>query len=161
MLRAMSHDTSYELWNTSYELRAKTVTWKILPAPADDNTVRYLTRSRIVWCKIVPYIDKIQMSRLICAGWWLYGTGVVLKDHQPIRAKFLRSLYGGRRLQDFVNSASKFNSIVVKTLKPDLGSSRDGVPLKLKKPTWRHYNSSMRIVWAWFRPLLNLAGQYL
>jgi hypothetical protein len=29
-------------------------------------------------------------------------------------------LYGGRRLQDFVNSTGKFNSIVVKTLKPVL-----------------------------------------
>ncbi len=50
-----------------------------------------------------------------------------------IAEPFLRSLYRGRRLQDFANSASKFNSIVVKTLKPVLCSSHDGVPLKLKK----------------------------
>jgi hypothetical protein len=49
-------------------------------------------------------------------------------------------------LQDFVNSASKFNSIVVKTLKTVLCSSRDSVPLKFKKQTWRQYSSSMRIV---------------
>ncbi len=41
-------------------------------------------------------------------------------------------MYGARRLQNFVNSTGKFNSIVVKTLKPVLCSSRDGVPLKLK-----------------------------
>ncbi len=32
-----------------------------------------------------------------------------------------------------MNSTGKFNSIVVKTLKPVLGFSHDGVPLKLKK----------------------------
>jgi hypothetical protein len=42
-----------------------------------------------------------------------------------------------------VNSASKFNSIVVKTLKPVLCSSRDSVPLKFKKQTWRQYSSSI------------------
>jgi hypothetical protein len=36
-------------------------------------------------------------------------------------------------LQDFVNSTGKFNSIVVKMLKPVLCFSHDGVPLKLKK----------------------------
>jgi hypothetical protein len=36
---------------------------------------------------------------------------------------------------EFVNSTGKFNSIVVKTLKPVFCSSRDGVPLKLKKQT--------------------------
>ncbi len=45
-----------------------------------------------------------------------------------------------------------FNLIVVKTLKPFLCSYRDGVLLKFKKQTWRHYSSSLRIVWAWFRP---------
>jgi hypothetical protein len=35
-----------------------------------------------------------------------------------------------------VISASKFSSIV-KMLKPVLCSSRDGVPLKFKKQTWR------------------------
>jgi hypothetical protein len=34
-------------------------------------------RRMIVWCRIVLYIDKIQLSWLYCAGWWLYGTGVV------------------------------------------------------------------------------------
>ncbi len=33
-------------------------------------------------------------------------------------------------MQDFVNLTSKFNSIVVKTLKPILCFSYDGVPLK-------------------------------
>jgi hypothetical protein len=42
-------------------------------------------------------------------------------------------MYEVRRLQNFVNSTGKFNSIVVKTLKPILCSSRDGVPLKFKK----------------------------
>jgi hypothetical protein len=42
-------------------------------------------------------------------------------------------LYGGRRLQDFVNSTGKFNSLVVKTLKLVLCVSHDGVPLKFKK----------------------------
>jgi hypothetical protein len=48
-------------------------------------------------------------------------------------AKFLRSWYRGRRLQGFVNSASKFNSILVKTLKPVLCSFHDGVPLNSKR----------------------------
>jgi hypothetical protein len=69
---------------------------------------------------------------------------------------------GVRRLQNFVNSTGKLNSIVVKTLKLVLCSSRDGVLLKFKKHTWRQYSSSLRIVWAWFfRPLLNLAEHYL
>jgi hypothetical protein len=58
----------------------------------------------------------------------------------------LNQMYGPRRLQNFVNSTSKFNSIVVMTLKPILCSSRDGVPLKFKKQTWRQYSSSIRIV---------------
>ncbi len=70
-------------------------------------------------------------------------------------------MYGDRHLQNFVNSTGKFNSIVVKALKSVFCSSRDGVPLKFKKQTWRQYSSSIRIVWAWFWPLLNLAGQYL
>ncbi len=45
----------------------------------------------------------------------------------------LNKMYGGRRLQNSVNSTGKFNSVVVKTLKPVLCSSRDGVPLKFKK----------------------------
>ncbi len=67
--------TSFEIQVTSYELIS--VTWKIPPAPADDTTVRYLDRSMIVRRKIVPYIDRIQLSRLICTGLWLYGTGAV------------------------------------------------------------------------------------
>jgi hypothetical protein len=43
-------------------------------------------------------------------------------------------------LQDFVNSTTKFNSILVKTLKPVLCFSHDGVPLKLKKKTCRLYS---------------------
>ncbi len=42
-------------------------------------------------------------------------------------------MYGGRRLRNFVNSTGKFNPTVVKTLKSVLCSSRDGVPLKIKK----------------------------
>ncbi len=53
-------------------------------------------------------------------------------------------------MQGFVNSASKFNSTVVKTLKPVSRSFRDGVPLKFKKETWRHYGLSLWIVRAWF-----------
>jgi hypothetical protein len=36
-------------------------------------------------------------------------------------------------MQDFVNSTGKFNSIVVKMLKPVLYSSCDGPPLNYKK----------------------------
>jgi hypothetical protein len=60
-------------------------------------------------------------------------------------------------LQDFVNSTGKFNSIVVKTLKPVLCFSHDGVPLKFKTKTCRHYSLTVRIFSAWFRPLLNQA----
>jgi hypothetical protein len=74
----------------------------------------------------------------------------------------MRSLYGGLRLQDFVSSTSKFNSIVVKTLKPVLCFfSHDGVPLKFKKKTCRLYSLTVGIVSAWFQPLLNLTGKYL
>jgi hypothetical protein len=45
----------------------------------------------------------------------------------------LNLMNGGRRLQNFVKSTSKFNSMVVKTLKPVLCSSRDDVPLKFKE----------------------------
>jgi hypothetical protein len=50
---------------------------------------------------------------------------------------------------------------VVKTLKPVLCSSRDGVPLNIKKKYFRYYSLSVRIILAQFRPLLHLAGQYL
>jgi hypothetical protein len=64
-------------------------------------------------------------------------------------------------LQDFVSSTSKINLIVVKTLKPVLCFSYDGVPFKLKKITCRLYSSTVRIFSAWFQPLINLNGQYL
>ncbi len=48
-------------------------------------------------------------------------------------SEHLRSLHGGCRLQDFVNSTGKFNSIVVKSLKLVLCFSHDGVPLIFKK----------------------------
>jgi hypothetical protein len=55
-------------------------------------------------------------------------------------------MYGGRRLQNFVNSTGKFNPTVVKALKSVLCSSRDGIPLKFKEQTWRQSSSSIRIV---------------
>ncbi len=69
-------------------------------------------------------------------------------------------------MQDFVNSIGKFNSIVVKALKPVLCFSHDGVPLtknlnKNLKTTCRFFSLTVRIASAWFRPLLSLAGQYL
>jgi hypothetical protein len=79
-------------------------------------------------CRIVPYSDWTQLSWLICAGWWLYGTGTVQLDHQPVWARFLSSLYGGRLLQDLVNSPGKFNWTVAKTLKLAFYYSRCGVP---------------------------------
>jgi hypothetical protein len=41
----------------------------------------------------------------------------------------LNLMYGARRLQDFVNSTGKFNSVVVKMLKLVLCPFRDVVPL--------------------------------
>jgi hypothetical protein len=75
--------SSYKLWTMSFEIQVTSyelisVTWKILAARSDDTTVWYLDRSMIVRCKIVPYIDRIQLSRLICAGCWLYSTVQVL-----------------------------------------------------------------------------------
>ncbi len=79
-LRAMSYDTSYKLRVTSYKLLAmsfeiqvtsyelKSATCQILPALADDSMVQDLDCSMNVQCKIVPYIDRFQLSRLICAG---------------------------------------------------------------------------------------------
>ncbi len=140
-LQATSYELwamSYELWKTSFQLQAKICDMQN-PTCAGwwrYGTVRSLDRSRIVRCRIEPYIDRIQLSQLICAGWWLYSTGVVPEDHQPVEAIFLRSLYAGRRLQDFVNSTSNFN-LIIKTLKPVLCFSYDGVPLKFKKKTCR------------------------
>ncbi len=85
----------------------------------------------------------------------------VTEDHQPVEARFLRSLYGDYCLQDFVNSTGKFNSMVVKTLNPVLCFSYDDVPLKFKKKTCRLCSSTVHNVSAWFQPLLNLAGQCL
>jgi hypothetical protein len=92
-LRYKLHATSYELQITSFEkqvtsFKRRYVTCKIQPAPADDSTVWYLDLSMIVRCRIVPYIDRIQLSQLICTGWWLYGTGVVPQDHQLVEARF-------------------------------------------------------------------------
>jgi hypothetical protein len=42
-------------------------------------------------------------------------------------------IYGDGRLRDFVNSTSKFSSIVVKTMKLVLCSPLDGIALNLKK----------------------------
>jgi hypothetical protein len=79
-LKALSYELRYKLQATTYEQRAtnfekqvtsydiRSVTCKILPAPADDSTVRYLDHSMIVQCRIVPYIDRIQLSWLIRAG---------------------------------------------------------------------------------------------
>jgi hypothetical protein len=47
--------------------------------------------------------------------------------------KFISSLYVAQHLQDFVNLTGKFNSIVIKTLKPVLWSSHDCGYLNLKK----------------------------
>jgi hypothetical protein len=38
--------------------------------------------------------------------------------HQPVQARFQDSLHGIRCLQDFMNLSSRFDSAVVKTLKP-------------------------------------------
>jgi hypothetical protein len=70
----MIQGTSYELQATSFDetqvtsYELKSVTSQILPVPADDITVQDLDHSMIVQCKIVAYIDRIQLSRLICAG---------------------------------------------------------------------------------------------
>ena len=52
-------------------------------------------------------------------------------------------------------------SIVVKMLGTLLGSSRDGVPLKLKKENGRPGRLKLSIDWYHFRPLLAVVGQYL
>ncbi len=50
-------------------------------------------------------------------------------------------MYAARRLQDFVNSTCKFNSIVVKMPKLVLCFSRDGVSLKIKTEAKQLYSS--------------------
>jgi hypothetical protein len=69
----MNYDTSYELQVTSFEIHVtsyelKSVTRQIMPAPADDSTVRDLDHSMIVQFKIISYIERIQLSWLICTG---------------------------------------------------------------------------------------------
>jgi len=53
------------------------------------------------------------------------------------------------------------DSTVVKTLGTVLGSSLDGVPLKLKKENGRPGSFKIPIDWYHFRPLLAADGQYL
>ena len=52
------------------------------------------------------------------------------------------------------------DSTVVKTLGTVLCSSRDGVPLKLKKENGRPGSFKLPIDWYHFRPLLAADGQY-
>ncbi len=104
------------------------------------------TNKIIVLMYLKNVIDATQCLRTLASP---KGRGGMLSGRLKYiikKKRFLRSFYGGRRLQDIVNSASKFNSIVVKTLKPVLCSSRDSVPLKFKKQTWRQYSLSMQIV---------------
>ena len=53
------------------------------------------------------------------------------------------------------------DSTVAKTLGTVLCSSRDGVPLKLKKENGRPGSFKLPIDWYHFRPLLAADGQYL
>jgi hypothetical protein len=46
------------------------MTYKIPSAPANNRTVRYLDHRISIQCRIVPYLNWTQLSRLICAGWW-------------------------------------------------------------------------------------------
>jgi hypothetical protein len=55
-------------------------------------------------------------------------------------------MYRGRRLQDFVNSTSKFSSIVTKTLKPVLCSSCDDDSLNFEKKSFQQYSFSAQIL---------------
>jgi hypothetical protein len=105
----------------------------------------------IVRCKIIPCNDKIQLSCLICAGWWLYSTGVVPKDHQLVEARFLRSLCRGffelnQQVQLTVGKMLKlvftFLSVV------SLQNKNKNISNKI---VW----ISVRIVWAWFWPQLS------
>ncbi len=148
--------SSYELLDTSYELGAKICDTQ---KPACAGWWQYGTvpgRRMIVRCRIVPYIDKIQLCRLMivryrcCTVRSSAGTSYISK------IIVLRSLFAG-----FCELDRQVNSIVVKMLKPVLCFSHDGVPLKFKKKTCRHYSLTVRVVSAWFQPLLNLAGQYL
>jgi hypothetical protein len=66
---------SYELRDIMYELLAKI--WDIRSRLRRRITVRYSTWA-VEWlygaeCRIVSYIDWYQLSRLIFAGWRLYG----------------------------------------------------------------------------------------
>jgi hypothetical protein len=54
-------------------------------------------------------------------------------------------MYGARRLQDFVNSTRKFNTIVFMP-KLLLCFSHDDASLKLKKEVKRFYSSSLQII---------------
>jgi hypothetical protein len=77
------------------------------------------------------------------------------------QAWFLNWSYGNVICRITWHRPISFNVIVVKTLKPVFYFSRDGVSLNLKNKANRSYSSSLRIVWAYFRPLLHLAGQSL
>jgi hypothetical protein len=89
-----------------------------------------------------------------------YGLGRFLNSKAGATWKSWNSLSRVLRLQTTMSSTNKFNSMVAKTLKLVLCSSRDGVPLKFRKKTWWQYSSSVWIFWAWFLPLSNLAGKH-
>jgi hypothetical protein len=83
----------------------------------------------IVRCRTVSYIDKNQLSaadlrRLMILR---YRCCTIRSSAGISEISTVSSLYGGRRLQDCVNSTSEFNLTLVKTLKPVFYFSHCGV----------------------------------
>jgi len=73
----------------------------------------------------------------------------------------VQQLYGDTDDHKNLTRPVEADSTVVKTLGTVLCSSRDGVPLKLKKENGRPCSFKIPIDWYHFRPLLAADGKYL
>jgi len=82
---------------------------------------------------------------------------VALQGHRGT----IQRLYGDTDDRKNCTRPVEADSTVVKTLGTVLCSSRDGVPLKLKKENGRLGSFKLPIDWYHFRQLLAANGQYL
>jgi hypothetical protein len=73
----------------------------------------------------------------------------------------VQQLYGDTDNRKNRTRPVEADSTVVKTLGTVLCSSRDGVPIKLKKKNGRPGSFKIPIDWYHFRPLIPADGQYL
>ncbi len=149
--------TSYELKATSYELRD--TSYKLRDTCFKMRDTSYDIRSEIYSsCHRSPvpvrYSDRVEwlsnaesyriLIGIICPGWF------VSADERAVYRKIISRCM--RDYQVYCTEAVVCTSFYF---------SRCGVPLQWRKKLCIQDSLSVRIVWAWFWPLLNLVGQYL